>query len=133
MNPLKSFWNEICISMLYCAVLSLIVQSCPTLCHPMDCSLLDSSVHGILQAGILEWVAMPSSKGSSQPRTEPMSPMLQVDSLSFEPLGKLENTGVGSPSLLQGIFLTQESNRGLLISMCIHICIQSDLFSATSL
>ena len=43
-------------------------QSCLTLCEPMDCSPPGSSVHGILQAGILEWVAMPSSKGSSQPR-----------------------------------------------------------------
>ena len=42
--------------------------SCLTLCDPMDCSLPDSSVHGILQATILEWVAMPSSRGSSQPR-----------------------------------------------------------------
>ena len=44
------------------------LQSCLTLCDPMDCSLPGSSVHGILQAGILEWVAMPSSRGSSQPR-----------------------------------------------------------------
>ena len=51
-----------------CAVLCLVVQSCPTLCDPMSCSPLDSSVHGILQARILEWVAMPSSRGSSQPR-----------------------------------------------------------------
>ena len=43
-------------------------QSCPTLCDPMDCSPPGSSIHGILQARILEWVAMPSSKGSSQPR-----------------------------------------------------------------
>ena len=42
--------------------------SCPTLCHPMDCSPPGSSVHGILQARILEWVAMPSSRGSSRPR-----------------------------------------------------------------
>ena len=41
--------------------------SCLTLCDPMDCSLPGSSVHGILQARILEWVAMSSSKGSSQP------------------------------------------------------------------
>ena len=38
------------------------------LCDSMDCSLLGSSVHGILQAGILEWVAISSSRGSSQPR-----------------------------------------------------------------
>ena len=41
------------------------LQPCLTLFDPMDCSLLDSSVHGILQARILEWVAMPSSRGSS--------------------------------------------------------------------
>ena len=53
---------------------------------------------------------MPSSMGSSQPR----SPALQVDSLPSEPPGKLKNTGVGSLSLLQGIFPTQELNWGLL-------------------
>ena len=47
-----------------------------------------SSVHGILQARILEWVAMPSSRGSSQPRDGPRSPTLQVDSLPSEPPGK---------------------------------------------
>ena len=40
----------------------------PTLCNPMHCSPPGFSVHGILQASILEWVAMPSSRGSSQPR-----------------------------------------------------------------
>ena len=75
---------------------------------------------GILQARILEWVAMPSSKGSSQPGNEPRSPALQEDSLLTEeahagfPLGKPINTGVSSLSLLQEIFLTQESNWGLL-------------------
>ena len=44
------------------------LQSCPTICDPMDCSLPGSSVHGILQASILEWVALASSRGSSQPR-----------------------------------------------------------------
>ena len=43
------------------------LQLCPTLCNPMDCNLPGSSVHGILQAKILEWVAMSSSRGSSQP------------------------------------------------------------------
>ena len=43
-------------------------QSCPTLCHPMDHNLPGSSVHGILQARILEWVVILFSKGSSQPR-----------------------------------------------------------------
>ena len=43
-------------------------QSSPSLCDPLDCSPPDSSVHGILQARILEWVAMSSSRGSSQPK-----------------------------------------------------------------
>ena len=48
-------------------VLCLVAQSCPTLCDPMDYSLPGSSVLGILQAGILEWVAILLSRGSSQP------------------------------------------------------------------
>ena len=44
------------------------VQSCPTLCDPLDCNLPGSSVHGILQAGILEWVAISSFRGFSWPR-----------------------------------------------------------------
>ena len=43
---------------------------CLTLCDPMDCSLPGSSVHGILQAKILEWGAVPFSRGSSQPRNQ---------------------------------------------------------------
>ena len=46
------------------------LQSCLTLWDPMECSLPGSSVHGILQARILEWVAMPSSKRSSPPRDQ---------------------------------------------------------------
>ena len=45
-----------------------LLQLCPTLCNPVDCSPAGSSVHGILQARILEWVAMPFSKGYSWPR-----------------------------------------------------------------
>ena len=45
-------------------------QSYLTLCNPMDCSPPGSSVHGILQARLLEWVAMPSSRGSSQSRDQ---------------------------------------------------------------
>ena len=48
----------------------LVSQSCPTCCDPMDCSPLGSSVHGILQARILEWVTIPLSRGSSQPRDQ---------------------------------------------------------------
>ena len=45
----------------------LVIQPCPTLCNPMDCSLPGSSIHGILQARILKLVAMPSARGSSNP------------------------------------------------------------------
>ena len=48
----------------------LVSQSCLTLCDPIDCSLPGSSVHGILQARILEWVAISFSRGSSQPRDQ---------------------------------------------------------------
>ena len=46
------------------------LQPCPTLCDPMNCSPPGSSVHRILQARILEWVAMPSSRESSPPRDQ---------------------------------------------------------------
>ena len=51
-------------------VLFLVVQSCLTLCDPMECRPPDSSVYEILQARILELIAMPSSRGSSQPRDQ---------------------------------------------------------------
>ena len=77
----------------------------------------DSIVHGILQARILELVAFPFSRESwdlPNPGTEPVSPALQAHSLPAEPQEKPQNTEVGSLSLLQRIFLTQELNRGLL-------------------
>ena len=48
----------------------LFAKACPTLCYPMDCSLLGSTVQGIFQARILEWVAISSSRGSSQLRNQ---------------------------------------------------------------
>ena len=69
----------------------------------------------ILQARILEWVVMPPSWGDlPNPGIEPRSSTLQADSLPSEPPGKPKNTGVGSLSLIQENFPTQESNRGLL-------------------
>ena len=58
-------------------------QLCPTLCDPKD-----YTVHGILQARILEWVALPFSRGSPNPGVEPRSPTLQGDSLPTELSGK---------------------------------------------
>ena len=81
-----------------------------TVYDPMECTLLGSSVHGILQARILGWVAVSFSKGCF----DPWSPALQADSLQSQPLGKLKNTRVGSLSLPKHMFPTQESNQGLL-------------------
>ena len=50
-----------------CVCVCLVAQSCLTLCDPMDCSLLGSSVHGIFQARILEWIAISFSRASSRP------------------------------------------------------------------
>ena len=51
-----------------------VAWSCLTLCDPMDCSLPNSPIHGVSQAGILEWVDISCFRGSSQPRGEPISP-----------------------------------------------------------
>ena len=66
----------------------LFAQSCPTLCDSMDCSLPGSSVHEILQARILEWVAIPSPGDLPDPGIESGSPALQVDALQSELQGK---------------------------------------------
>ena len=64
---------------------------------------MDYTVHGILQARILEWHAVPFSRDLPNPGIKPMSPSLQVDSLPAEPQGKPKNAGAGSLSLLQQI------------------------------
>ena len=86
-----------------------VTQSCPPLWDPMD-----YIVHGILQARILEWVAFPFSRVSSQPRDQTQVSHNAGGFFTSWATGKPKNTGVSSLSLLQGIFLTQESNRGLL-------------------
>ena len=63
----------------------LVTQSYLTLWEPIDCSPRGSSVHGISQARILEWVAIPFSRESFQPRIKPRSSALQADSLLSEP------------------------------------------------
>ena len=109
-------------------VKGIVAQSCLTLWGPMD-----SRVHGILQIGILEWVAIPFSRGSSQHRDWTRSPTFQVPGtfsrgssqhrdwtrsptfhIPAELPGNPKNTGVASLSLLQKIFLTQESIQGFL-------------------
>ena len=64
------------------------LQSCPTLCNPMDCSPPGFSVHGILQARLLEWVAMPSSRESSPPRDRTRISRIASRFFTAEPLWK---------------------------------------------
>ena len=67
-----------------CVLLRLVAQSCPTPCHPMGSTPPGSSVHGILQAGMLEGLPCPPSRGSCRP----WPPILQADSLPAELPGK---------------------------------------------
>ena len=85
------FFGFLCVVVPNCVCACVHAQSlgCIQLfCDPVDCSLPGFSVHGILQARILEWVAISSSRGSSLPRDQPVSPALQVDSL---PLSRLRS------------------------------------------
>ena len=70
----------------------LAAQLCPTLCDSMDCSSPDSSVHGILQARILQWVAISSPRDLPNPGIEPSSPALASRFFTTEPPGKLINS-----------------------------------------
>ena len=74
-----------------------VAQLCPTLCNLMDCSPPGSSVHGILQPRILEWVGILFSRGSSQPGDQTQVSAFQADSLASEPPGK----PIYFPSLFQ--------------------------------
>ena len=67
--------------------------SCVRLCKPMDYSLSGSSIHGIFQAKVLEWVAISFSRGSSQPGDQTQVFHITADALPSEPLGKLPNYG----------------------------------------
>ena len=89
----------------------LVGQLCLTLCELMDCSPPGSSVYGILQARILEWVAMLFFRDLPKSGIEPRSPALQADSLPSEPPGKpntLEYQLNAAPRLLAGNNVTGE-------------------------
>ena len=104
---------------------SVVTQVFLTLCNSMACSAPGSSVHEILQAGILEQVAIPSSRGSSRPRVKPGSPALQVDSLLSVPPGKTKQgtrkwkvnvlfSEGGYALLVDTLFLVTQETRGLV-------------------
>ena len=108
----------------YKCIMCLVAQLCLTICNPMDCM---QPARLLCPWGFSRqeyWSGLPCSSPGDHPNpgVKPSSPTLQVDSLPSELPGKLKNTRVGSLSLLQGIFLTQESNQGLL--HCRHIVYQ---------
>ena len=112
----------ILISITYTQCEVLVTQSYLTLCKPMECGLPRPSVHGDSpgkNTGVGCHALLQGFPGIfpgdlPNPRIKPRSPALQADSLLAEPPGKPKNTRVGSLSLLQKIFPTQESNQGLL-------------------
>ena len=81
-----------------------VAQSCTTFCDPIDCSLPGSSVHGVFQAGVLEWVAISFSKSES---CSAVSDSLRPHGLCSPWNSPDQNTGVGSLSL--GTQLSQEA------------------------
>ena len=81
-------WGEKSPSKIPACVYAKSIQSCPTLCNPMDCSPPGSSVHGILQTRILEWVAMPFSKEFSWPRDQIYISCIAGGFFTTEPLVK---------------------------------------------
>ena len=111
---------------------SLVAESCPTLCISMDFSMPGFPVHHQLPeptqihvphvGDAMEffrpeyWNGQPSPSPGDLPNPgiKPRSPTLQADSLPSEPQGKPKNTGVGSLSLCQWIFPSQELNQGLV-------------------
>ena len=86
-----------------------VALSCPTLCDLMDIQSMEFS-----RPEHWSGQPFPSPRDLPKPGIKPRSPAWQADSLPAEPPGKPKNTEVGSLFLLQGIYLTQESNRGLL-------------------
>ena len=100
-------YSHICAT---CAV-CLVTQSCPTLCNPTDNSPRGFSVNGNIQARILEWIAIPSSRTSSQLRDQTQVSWIAGIFLPAKPPGKPTKTGVGSLSFLQGIFPAKNGTR----------------------
>ena len=91
----------------------LVAQTCLTLCDPWTVAHQAPLSMGLLHVRILSGLPCPRPGDLPNPGIESRSPVLQADSLPSDPPGKPKNTGVGSLSLLQGIF-PQESNQSLL-------------------
>ena len=105
--------NNLCPCILVLVSMKSESESRSVVSDPLDPK--DYTVHGILQVRILEWVAFPFSRGSSQPRDRTQASSIAGRFfLPAEPQGKPKKTGIGSLSLPQHIFPTQKSNQGLL-------------------
>ena len=98
------------------ALSMLSLQSCLTLCDPMDCSPPGSPVRGILQARILEWVAMPSSRGSSWPRDR--TGISYVCSLVI--LAAIPGSTIGTLKLPDTVLATKQSG-GDTGGLCLYL------------
>ena len=109
------------LDMSFSSILVLVAQSCPTLCDPMDYSPRGSSVRGVLQARVLEWVAIPFSRGSSQLRDQTQFSctgrqiLYRVSQCLIKPWNSPgKNTGMDNHLLLQRIFPPRRSTPGFL-------------------
>ena len=91
---------------IYACVIAKSLQSCLTLCDPIDCRLPGSSVHGILQTKILEWVTMPSSRRSSPPRdwTHDVSCIYDIAG---------------------GFFITESPGKPIYVYVCVCVCVSA--------
>ena len=99
------------------------IQSCPTLCNPMDCSPPGSSVHGILQASILEGIAISSSRGSSQPRDRTwVSCLLHWQAYSSQ----LVPPGEPIHKCLLLTFMRMQWNIAINTCVCVSVCVCED-------
>ena len=82
----------------------LVAQSCPTLCDPMDHSPLGSSIHGILQARTLEWVAISFSRASSQPRNRTWVSHMAGELFTVQAAREAHRIGVFLVEEVQSVF-----------------------------
>ena len=110
----------------------LATQSYLTLYNPMNCSSPGSSVRGILQAIILEWVTIPFFRGSPQPRDKTCVSRIAGRHILYHLIHQRspENSGMGSHAHIQGIFPTKGSNLSLLHyrQILYHLCCEAPQF-----
>ena len=105
--------------------LKIVAQSCPTLCDPMDGSPPGSSVHGILQAKILEWVAIPFSRGSSQPRDRTWVSCITVRFFTLWDTREAPSLKTGLAQWEQGSRALFRNKRARLIGFRVFLCLLS--------